>query len=48
MEYGIIIAAVSLFGTFALVLADATSEVEPPVTAHEPSARGEDEMRRAA
>lgn len=48
MEYGIIIACVSLFGTFALVLADVASEVEPQVTADETHDHSESDWRQAA
>jgi len=46
MEYGIIVTAMSLFGTFALVLADVTSEPENPTMSQEPMA--EVEQRQAA
>lgn len=48
MEYGIIVACLSLFGTFALVLADATADVDAPVTANEGSARDDNGLRQAA
>jgi hypothetical protein len=48
MDYGIIVTAVSLFGTLALALADATMEPELPAASVESTNEGEQEFRQAA